>query len=106
MVQLGVKSQDFAPLKQEVMNKRPIDGVDHLEGRNLPRIPGQRVAAIHAGMGAQRPDLGQPLQNLGQKLGGDAVGVSDVFGAQGRGLRVLGQVLERHEPVIRFFGEL
>ena len=86
--------------------KRPVDGQNHLVGRNLARISGQRIAAVHAGMRAQQPGFGQLLQNLGQQLRRNPVGVGHILGAQRSRLRVLGQVLERHQPVIGFFGQL
>jgi hypothetical protein len=52
------------------------------------------------------PDLGQLLQNLGQQLRRNSVGVGHILGAERSRLRVLGQVLERHQSVIRFFGQL
>ena len=84
MVQLGRQIAGFCAFEAGSDEERPVDGVDHLEGRDLSRIPGERVAAVHAGMRAQEAHLGKPLKNLGQELGGDSVGVSNVLGAQGR----------------------
>ena len=50
--------------------------------------------------------LGQQLQNLGQQLRWNSVSVGHILGAERRRLRVLGKVLERHQPVIGFFGQL
>ena len=106
MVQLGVRSHAFTPLKQEVMNSGPSMAWITSKAEICRASREQRVAAVHSGMRTQKAHLGEPLQDLGQELCGDSVGVRNVLGAQGGRFRVLGQVLERHEPVIRFFGEL
>ena len=82
MVQLGVSSHPLAPLVQEVMKKRPIDGVNDFESRNLACLPGQCIAAVHPRMGPKQTGFGQPLQNLGQQLGRNSIGVGDILGAQ------------------------
>src|SRR6266700_575699 len=86
--------------------QRPVDGVNHLESRYLPRVTRQCIPAIHTGMRAQQPRLGQPLQNLGQQLRRDAVRVGDVLGTLRRRLRVFGQIFQGHESVVRLFCQL
>ena len=54
----------------------------------------------------QQSGFGQPLQDFGQRLRRDAVGVSHIFCAAGSSVGVLGQMLHRHQRVIRLFGEL
>ena len=106
MVQLGVSSHDLVPLVHEVMKNGPSMAMNHFVGRNLARIPGQCVSAVHPGVGTQQPMLGEQLQYLGKQLGRNPVGVGHILGAQRSGLRMLGEILERHQPVVRFFGQL
>ena len=85
--------------------QRPVDGMDDLEGRDLARVACQSITAVHPGVGAQKPHFGEPLQDLGQQLRGNPIGVGHVLGAVRRGLWVLGKILESHQPIIRFLGE-
>src|SRR5947209_9860772 len=50
--------------------------------------------------------FGQALQNLGKRLLRNAVSVSQVFGADGTMVSVLGQVAHRDQAVVGFLGEL
>src|ERR1700691_917498 len=85
--------------------ERPVNGVNDFEGGDFARALYQGIDTAHAGMGAQDADLRQPLQDLGEQLGRDVVGLGDVPGAEGGRVRVLGEIFERHEAVIGFFGE-
>ena len=50
--------------------------------------------------------LGQPLENLGQQLRRNVIGLGRCLSRSRRGsLGVLGQKLHRHQPIIRLFGE-
>src|ERR1035437_7787751 len=63
-------------------------------------------------MGDEQARSRQRLQNLGQQRWRDVIGLGDILGTLG-GVRVrtrggawlLGEVLERHQTVIRFFGQ-
>jgi hypothetical protein len=57
-------------------------------------------------VGLEQSCLGELLQGLGQKLCRDVVLVGDILGAERNRFGVLGQELERHQPVIRLFGQL
>ncbi len=87
--------------------ERAVDGADDLKGGDLRGRTGERVAAVGAGVGDEQAGLGQGLENLGEQGRRDVVGLGDVLGALARrcGSVLLGEVLERHEPVIRFFGQ-
>ena len=61
--------------------QRTVDRLNDLEGRNRVRRARQRIAAVGAVLRLQQSSLGQTLQDLGQGLWRDAVGVSDVLRA-------------------------
>jgi hypothetical protein len=48
---------------------------------------------------------GEGLEDLGQELWRDVVGLGDILRALGTAGGLLGEVLERHETVVGFFGE-
>ena len=85
--------------------QRAVDGANHFEGRNRVGGAGQRVSAVGAVLRLQQASLGQALQNLGQSLGRNAVGIGDILrAARARG-GVLGEMLHRHQRVVGLFGE-
>jgi hypothetical protein len=88
--------------------ERAVDGADDLEGGDLGGRPGERVTAIGSGVREEQTGASESLQNLGQQRRRNVVGLGDILGALGGNAGhggLLGEVLERHEAVIRFFGQ-
>jgi hypothetical protein len=54
----------------------------------------------------QKSSSHQPLKNLGQQFLRDPVRLGDILGATGTRLRMVGQVLYGHQPIIGFLGQL
>ena len=110
MVQWPARSHDPWMVMQLVMNSGPSMARITSKAEICDGGPRQRVAAVGAGVGDQQPGARQRLQNLGQQRRRNVVRLRDVLGALRGGTlraraRLLGQVLERHQPVIRFFGQ-
>jgi hypothetical protein len=111
MVQVPCRSQVPWMVMQLVMNSGPSMARMTSKAEMSWRA-GQCVAAVGAGVRDQQAGFGEGLEDLGQQLRRDVVGLGDVLGG-GRcagerveaGVRLLGEVLERHQAVVRFFGE-
>src|SRR5215472_5257441 len=86
--------------------KRTIDGLDYLKSRNRVRRTGERVAAVGTVLRLQQASFSQPLQNLGQRLWRNAVGVGYVLGTTGAHAGTLCQMLHRHQGVVGLFCQL
>src|ERR1700690_1050295 len=86
--------------------KWTVNGPDHLERRDYSRIASQRVTAVRPMLRMKQASLDQALQNLGQRLLGNVVGVCHILGTACALLGILGQMLHGHQPVIRLFGQL
>ena len=99
----------LAAFDTQILAQRFVDGADNFKRGDLICGTGQSVAAIGAGMGDEEAGTGERLENLGQQRRRYVVGLGDVFGALGYRLRrrgrLLGEVLERHETVVGFFGQ-
>ena len=85
--------------------ERAVDRADHFKGGDIAPRAGQGVAAVGACGRDQHTGAGERLQDLGQQLRRNMVGLGNVLGR----LRALGgvlrQIFEGHQAVIRFFGE-
>jgi len=61
-------------------NEQRPSMLDHFKRGNHSRVARQGIAAVDAVLRPDQPDLGQPLQNLGQRFLRDAVGFGDILG--------------------------
>jgi hypothetical protein len=62
-------------------NDGAVDGADHFERRNIPRIARQPIAAIRALLGNQQAAARQFLQDFRKQGQRNAVIVGDILGA-------------------------
>src|SRR5260370_15308148 len=86
--------------------KRPVNGLNHLKGRNGMRRARQPVAAIRTVLRMQQTSFGQPLQNLCPCFGRNAKRIGNVFcaGAPGPPVRPVGHPPPAHPPLPRPLG--
>ena len=82
-----------------------LSGGDDLTHRDLRRGPGEGVAAARTLGRDQQAGSDQPLEHLGHQLDRDVVLLGDLTRARRRRPALFGQVLHRHEGVIRFLRE-
>ena len=85
---------------------RTIDRPDHFHGADAVRIASQSVAAVGSGDRLQHPASSQLLQNLGQQRKRQTVSISHLLGASRNTGLAEGEMTERNQSVVRFFGEL
>ena len=81
MVQVLVRSHNPLTVTHEVINKGPSIARMTSNADISLALARQRVAAIHPGMRTQQTFLDQALQNLGQQLRRNVVGLGDILGA-------------------------
>ena len=86
--------------------KWAINSLDDLKGGNSVCRSGQRVSTIGPVLRLKEPSPRQPLQNLRQRLRGNAIGIGNVLGAPRTQTGALGKVLHCHEGVVGFFRQL
>ena len=79
-----------------------VDGADDFKRGDLAGGTGERIATVGAGMRDEQAGFGERLEDLGEKLWRDMVGVGDGFGRgcaadggrHGGAQRLLGEVLD------------
>ena len=83
ILQRSLWSHSPRTVTHEVMKSGPSIARITSNAEIIPGIASQRVTAVGPVLRMQQPGLDQPLQNLGQRLLGNAVGVRYILGAAG-----------------------
>ena len=85
--------------------ERPLDGAEHLAHADLARLPREDVPALGPVDARDQLSLGQALEDLRQELRRDAEVLGDPLGVDHAVVLMEGDVVHRHQPVVRLLAE-